>query len=965
LPARPGAAASGVAFVDARPSELAQTITYDGRMGYQVVERDRELDTFRRLLAGARAGEGAAVLVQGPAGIGKTALLEAGARLAVDCRVLLGCGGDLERELSFGLMRELLEPVLRSAPAAQRRRWLSGAAAAATAVIGEPVAGASDDASIAYGLYWLVSALAAERPLVLVADDLHWCDRPSLRFLIFLARRIRGLPVALLLASRPPSPGLPGLLTELAAIDGVTTLALDPLSTEAAARVVAEHSFPSAQGAFVRACHSATGGNPLLLHELLETARDEGVSPDAQGADRVHTLAGPRLRRAVVGRLGRLSSAAGDLARAVAILGDGCELRHAAELARLTPDAAAAELPGLVAAGVLADRPRLAFRHPLQRIAVYDDRAKPVRAAEHARAAALLWSAGEEPETVAAHLLAAASVRESWAPSVLTAAATRALERGSPESAVRYLRRALDGPVAPMVRAALVRSHGNALVRLGDPAGAAVLHEALELAPDDRTRHEIVDESVDALVATGRPSQARRLILDALDGGEIDPDTHTELTGRLAILVAAFGPGPGEAQVRTLRRRAQELDAASAADRYAAGSLAALAAVVDGTAAEASELAHKAVNDEFWETDIRAGRPSFPALASLAAAGEVQSALAAAGRAVDIFRTRGSVLQVGLGLGWRARIHALAEDIGAAETDARAALRVLAETRPRDPAVGVIASLAWALIERGALEEAGVLLDQAPTAAGWNGAAVSCSRARLRLAQHEPGAALADLAAVESAARAAGWRSSAVFPWRALAVLARLGTGRADEARTLAREELAEAERFGVELEIGRALRLVAHADGGKADDPHLIDAVTILRGSGSELELARALVDQGSALRRAGERSRSREPLREGMELAHRRGATGTVERARIELRASGARPRSVFRSGVDALTPSEHRVASLAADGLANAEIAQELFVTVRTVEMHLTASYRKLDVTSRADLRAALGDSEEQSR
>jgi DNA-binding NarL/FixJ family response regulator len=931
-------------------------------MSNALVERERELAEVARLLDRARAGDGAVLLLEGPAGIGKTAVLDAAAALGTGFRVLRGSGGEIERELSFGLVRDLLEPVFRGASAADRRRWLSGAAATASAVLGQAPTGAVEDVSVAYGLYWLVSALAVDQPVLLVADDLHWCDRPSLRFLVYLARRIDGLPVAVLAARRPPNSARPSLLTQLAATDAVETLALKPLSPRATEAFVTGQSGVTPDAAFSRACHEATGGNPLLLSELLETAREEGVDPDERGAERIHALAGPRLRRAVIGRLGRLTPGAVRLARAIAVLGDGCALRDGAALAGLDPADAEAALPGLVAAGVLADRDRLAFEHPLLRTAVYLDLPGPARAAEHRRAAALLRGAGAGPEAVSAHLLAAGPGADPWAPALLGAAAESALQRGSPDSAVVYLRRALAEGPDQLLRGRLMRALGNALARLGDPEASAVLEEALSLAPDGPQRHGILDESFDALVANGRADEARALILDALSGDDpVEDETITRFSARLTTLRALHGPGPDEAIVGALRRRSGELEPSVPGDRYAAGALSLLAALGSGTAAEVSALARTALGGSFHEQDARAGRPQYMVLAALGLAGETEVALSAASRALEISRGRGSLMGLGLGLAWRSLLQVLAGRVGDAETDARAALRVLAETRLREPQIGVTSSLVWALLERGEVDEAEMLLADAPQAKGWGGSVLGCFRARLQIARHDHRGALAELSEVEAAAGSAGWASRGPMPWRELAAHARLATGDTEAAHVLARTELAEAERFGAAAEIGRALRLVARIDGAAAEDPSLGVAIARLReagaGQGAELELARALVEAGAAMRRAGERARSRPPLREAMEIAHHRGATALVERARTELRAAGARPRSVVRSGVDALTPSEHRVATLAARGLANAQIAQELFVTVRTVEMHLTATYRKLDVFSRAELPAAL--------
>lgn len=212
------------------------------RMGNAIVERERELAAAARLLDRARVREGGALLLEGPADIGKTAVLDQAARLATDFRVLRGAGGEIPRELTFGLVRDLIEPLLRAAPTARRRRLLAGAAAPAEALLGQGPPGAVDEASIVYGLYWLLSGLAEERPVLLLADDLHWSDRPSLRFLVYLARRLPGLPVAVLAAARPPQLGHSGPLAELAASDGVEALALEPLSAEATATLVMERS---------------------------------------------------------------------------------------------------------------------------------------------------------------------------------------------------------------------------------------------------------------------------------------------------------------------------------------------------------------------------------------------------------------------------------------------------------------------------------------------------------------------------------------------------------------------------------------------------------------------------------------------------------------------------------------------------------------------------------------------------
>lgn len=192
--------------------------------------------------------------------------------------------------------------------------------------------------------------------------------------------------------------------------------------------------------------------------------------------------------------------------------------------------------------------------------------------------------------------------------------------------------------------------------------------------------------------------------------------------------------------------------------------------------------------------------------------------------------------------------------------------------------------------------------------------------------------------------------------WRTYAAEALLALGRPDEAAELVKVDLASARAFGVRHPLGAALRVSGLITG---DLDLLREAVAVLEESPAALERARALVDLGPALRRAGERAASREPLRQGMDLAHRCGASPLADRAQQELAASGARPRRRALTGIEALTPGEARIAQMAAGGRSNREIAQTLFLSVRTVENQLRRAYSKLDIGSRKDLAGALDE------
>jgi DNA-binding CsgD family transcriptional regulator len=235
------------------------------------------------------------------------------------------------------------------------------------------------------------------------------------------------------------------------------------------------------------------------------------------------------------------------------------------------------------------------------------------------------------------------------------------------------------------------------------------------------------------------------------------------------------------------------------------------------------------------------------------------------------------------------------------------------------------------------------------------------SRANLRFAQQRMEEALRDLIAVDEISQALGYRTSvATLLWaRTRAPLALLALGNRDDARRRAIAELDRARAFGLPRPLGVALRTLGVVEGGGAGIELLRESVSALEGSPGRLEHARALIDLGAALRRANQRAQARLPLREGLELARRCGALAVAGRAREELLATGERVAPVTLIGPESLTPSERRVADMAARGLANREIAQALFVTVKTVEAHMSHVLSKLDITSRRELKEALAD------
>ena len=530
--------------------------------------RDGELKRLDELMARSRSGCGVIALLEGPAGIGKTALLAEGAGRARSCgfSVLRAAGSELEREFAFGVLRQLFAPVV--APGRESADLLEGAAALAAVPLGlvvataDAVAGPGDAVAAAmHGLYWLTANLSELAPLVLVVDDAHWADAMSLRFVLYLARRVADLPVFLLVAARPiAAHGDAGLLAQLAGLAGVVWLRPAPLSEREVRRLVRDGGLPDAEEKFIGACHRASGGNPFLLSELLAELDAEGASGTAGDAARVADFAPAGIVRWILPRLAALGEDAQRLAFAFAVLGVGAALSDAAVLTGLELSAAAAAADALIGAHILTGERPHEFVHPLLRSAVYDALSPARRAEAHARAAHLTAERGAPLARVAAHLLVSEPGRDGWAVHVLRAAAREASSSGAPESAASYVERALEETQPPAVRAELLLELGDAQLQGGLAGATQSIREALELSADPRRRAEICHALGRAVFYTGDWAGVREAVLRGL--AEL-PDGDDDLSLELRALYITLARSAPETPVAAgAQRRVRALVAA-------------------------------------------------------------------------------------------------------------------------------------------------------------------------------------------------------------------------------------------------------------------------------------------------------------------------------------------------------------------------------------------------------------------
>ena len=912
-----------------------------------LLERERELAVLDRLVDGVAGGGGRIALIEGPAGIGKTRLLAKARERAGGAVTVLGARcGQLERDFSFGTVRQLFESAAHDP--ARRERLLAGAAAPAGGVLdalGGDDGAAEGSFAVLHGLYWATLNLAEEQPVLLAIDDLQWSDRPSLRFIAYLARRLEGVPVLVAATLRSTDPGTdPGLLAEIAADPATESIRPGPLGEESVGELIRERLGADPDPAFAAACQEATGGNPLLLGQLLTALREDGARPTAAGAGAVREI-GPRaVSRTVLLRLSRLPADAVAVAHAVAVLGESAGLPAVAALTGLDDAAAAAGARDLARADILRPEPPLGFVHPLVRDAVYGDLPAGDRELQHGRAAQVLRHAQASDEEVAAQLLHAPRRGDADAVALLRRAADGASRRGGPDSAVAYLSRALDEPPPRDERGDVLLELGLAEFEMNAPA-AVEPPRGRARAPDRPGDARPGGVRARALAALHRPARPRAAALASADRPRPAARTRRPApdhggAGRARRLLRQLRPGLAGAHGRASRRRRGRRHGRQGAgrdDRVRVGGRRGPADRCEALALESLVGADLLASGGglFWSAALVALILSdSPRTAEFLEAGREEN-----------YR-RGSVFATSSLEMWTGLHQMVTGDLEEAGESLRHTLQ-LQEPWGSDPtgsswARGLVAMLEFA---RGDVAGARATLgDPPPPEDESDGANLIARRPRGDDAGRRPGARGAGDRGADGPAVAARPPPRAGSPgsrwrrahWRS--------SGRRDEAIAAMRAELEIARATGAASAIGRCLRELGELEG-EAGIATLREAVEVLAASPARLEYARALAALGGALRRARQPTEAREPLRQSLELAEACGCTPLVDAVRSELGAAGARPRTSALGGVESLTARELRVAELAAAGRTNREVAQALFVTPKTVEVHLSNAYRKL--------------------
>lgn len=910
--------------------------------------RDDELARLAELLAGARRGRSAALLVTGEPGIGKTALLAEAVRRAEGLRVLRGQGFESERDIPFAGLYGLLAPLL----ALRERIPPVQARALGTALAVEPPA-PHDPFAVPVGVLSLLSAAAEEGPILAVVDDLHWLDQASLQAVVFAARRLDAEGIVMLLGARDD----PALAPSLA---GLPRMHLGPLEPAAARALLREGVPRRVTDAVVEQLLRTAGGNPLALRELPEALSAAELAGEAPLAVRLPR--GSSVEQGFRHRLAGLDEPARRALAVVAALEAGPLELCLAALERLGLGAAALEA-GESAGLLRLERDEVSFRHPLLRALAYGAASGADRRAAH-RAVAELTT---DPAVRAWQLSAAALGPDEEAAAALDAVAVTARRRGAPGAAAAAALRAAELSASDEARLPRLLAAAADLASAGRGDEALVpLERAARLPATPAQQGELRTLRGRVEIRRGAiPTGRALLVAEARRRAAADPVGAAALHLEAGVGDLNMGDSPG---MMDNADRARALAEGRDTDVVALASLLRATALVPiGRGQEAEPLFAEA------EPLLLHGDP-LPAAAEVVAFSaqvamwldRADLAEAVLARQIDAARAASAVGRVVFPLTVRSHLNFRRGRWAQALVDADEGLRLARETGQVVLVVFALAALARVEAGRGEVEralahagEAGALTDQlgspvlriyAETA---HGAAALAGEQLEEAAEH--------LLRAEAGQRALGGSEPAILQFDGDLLEALVRAGRPEEAQAELARLQAQADhtrRPWAHAVAERVRGILAPEDAFPAHFARALEWHA--RGVEQPFEIARTRLAHGERLRRAGQRIAARAELEPAADAFARLGAAPWLERTRAELAATGRTLRARREPQAEELTPSELQVALRVAEGLTNREVAAAIFVSPKTVEHHLSSIYRKLGIRSRTELARRLAAS-----
>jgi DNA-binding CsgD family transcriptional regulator len=909
------------------------TCAYDPAMLYG---RDQERAAIDALLEGAKLSRSGVMVLRGEPGIGKSALLEDARDRATDMHVLAARGVESESELPFAALHQLLRPALQHLDALPVPQ-----AGALRSALGLAEGSGQERFLVFSACLSLLSELAEERPVLCLVDDAHWLDAASSDALQFVARRLDAEGIVILFAAREGE-------ARVFEPSDLPSLTLRGLDAEAAAALLTRGGVETAPN--VRdLLLTQTGGNALALVELpLALTADQlsGVDPLPEVLPmtrQIESAFAERIRRLPAEtRLALLVAAADDsedvrlVGRAGMSLGAGLGALEAAEEAKL----------------VTIEGTRLEFRHPLVRSAVYGAATSSQQRAAHQALAEALGDNGDQADRRAWHLASSTIEPDEDVVRALDEAARRAAERGGHLAAAKALIRASE---LSQDR----RRHGRFLVRaasnlsLGgrDEQAVTIANQAIRVVEEPELRAELAHVRELAAIRGGRPRDVVPVLVEAAqDVAPSDPARAIQLLVDAADAVWNDGDSAGYLEITDLAAGI-ELPVGDETSRMFADSLAGFAAMIRDQTAEGVRLL-SAVAAWGEATD----EPRHVLWASYAAQwlGDESRFGALIDRAAALARKRGELGILADALGMRAGQRALIQEFDEATITASEALQLARDLKAANLELYPLAALAIVSAVRGRDDEAQSQAATVLQLASANGSPLRASMAVYALA-------LVDLCrarwaeAVDRLDSLLEGTSSSLDPFVGAVfpdlIEAAVNASRPEKAAaTLPLFEAwagYSAPSAGPRLALCRALL----AQGEEATE-HFEEALR-LGEKARPFDSARTRLLYGEHLRRLRRRSDSRLQLSAALEAFERLRADPWADRARAELRASGATARRRDPNTIDQLTPQELQIARFVAQGLANKEVASQLFLSPRTIDSHLRNVFAKLGIKSRTQL------------
>ncbi|WP_169984303.1 AAA family ATPase [Microbispora sp. H10836] len=914
-----------------------------------LLHRDKELEVVDDVLAGLSDGRPAVLVIQGTRGIGKTRLLHAALARRPGGVVLSARGHADERSFAFGIVRQLFDPMMSGSGRAE----LGVPAAVLEANVHAPAMTAVTydgsapgvPATLLDDLYRATRSLTAGQPLIIAVDDLNHADPQSAQWCSYIARRLDGLPIAMILTCDADDRSAGETVRDILALPYARSLRPSALCRKCAATLVESALGASVDDEIVSACHRLTKGNPLLLLETAARLAAADVLPDRSELPRVQRIGAIALSETVLEWLGGRYPSILTLLQSLAIIAPYAGLETAAMLAGYGAVAAEEAGQALAGAGLLEGSPPQRFTHDLVQSTILARMDPRARDELHRRAASLLHRLGSPPKRSARHLLSASPTGDPWAVSVLREAAREAVSENAWEDATRYLHRALataKGQTVLQVTAEL----GAVVVHLDIPACLRHFRTVTALADGVGERADSLAPFATTLLTLNSP-EAASAFCDVARGLDDDPDgrlpDRREVLLRLSAQALLTGQSYGS---RAAMRHLGTGTSAGAQDYLATAAL-----------SGAARGKHRERTLALARRCLDAGGPIPPTLViALLWAGRVDEAAYWSEQVAADARAHASVTGQALAVTLLSDVAYRRGELRASLAHAREAILFARASHAFGLHAAAVSCAARALLERDELDVAHALFDEVaarePVHPFLHGALLE-AQGRVSIARGDVREGLRALLEAGRQLLSAGVVNPACGGWRGQAALAYMRLGQRVTARRLAEEELELARAWGAPYGIGRALSTMSTTAEGDRRLDLLTEALTVLDGAEGGMERLRAMVRMGIALQAAGDARRAHDTLSEAYALADGRGAVRLAALAERSLAGTGGRPRGGHAGGPSPLTAGEMRVTDLVLRGLSNLQVATELSISKRTVDTHLARIYRKLGIHTRAEL------------